>query len=110
MSDGLTLILCLIVIKPVAYALGSQMAHFILNLETFIGWKLDEAKAALAQDGSTPAAPIVLIETDPAQRKNSTDTFGDWRVLRCRTDENQNLELTVARELLSENRAPSARP
>jgi len=76
-------------------------------LDSVIGWKLDEAKAFLARKGSTPFAAIHVIETAPAQRKNSLDTFGDWRILRCRLDKNQNLELTVARELLSEHRAPS---
>jgi len=75
-----------------------------LNLENLIGWKLDEAKAALARDESTRATPLRLIETAAPSRKNSNPIFGDWRVLDARLRENETLELVVAREMLDENR------
>lgn len=75
-----------------------------MNLENLIGWKLDEAKAALAGDESTRATPLRLIETASPIRKNSNPIFGDWRVLDARLGENEILELVVAREMLDENR------
>ena len=77
----------------------------ILNLENLIGWKLDEAKAALARDESTRATPLRLIETAAPLRKNSNPIFGELRVLCARLNENQTLEFVVAREMLDENRA-----
>lgn len=76
-----------------------------MNLENLIGWKLDEATAALTQDESTCATPLRLIETAAPLRKNSNPIFGDWRVLDVRLSEHETLELVVAREMLDENRA-----
>ncbi len=77
-----------------------------MNLENLIGWKIEEAKAALARDESTRATPLRLIETASPLRKSSNPIFGEWRVLHARRDENETLELIVAREMLSENRLP----
>ena len=75
-----------------------------MNLENFIGWKLEEAKAALARDEDLRARPLRLIETAAPPRKNGVPIFGEWRVLFARFDESENIELTIARELLDENR------
>jgi hypothetical protein len=64
-----------------------------------IGWKLDEARAALASDESTHALPIRLLETVAPRKKFDADVerFGAHRVLRCR-QVNDEIELTIARE------------
>lgn len=69
----------------------------------FTGWKLEDVHAALVPKGAD-TTPLVVIETAPAQRRGSTQTFGCWRVLRCQRTTEQQLELTVARELLTEER------
>lgn len=69
----------------------------------FTGWKLEDVHAALTPKGAD-MAPIVVIETAPALRKGSNQTFGSWRVLRCHRTPEQQLELVVARELLTEER------
>ena len=78
-----------------------------MDFELFTGWKLNEAREALAIEQSTRALPIQLLETAAPVRKNSNQTFGDWRVLRARLTENHTIELTVARELLTEERRAS---
>lgn len=64
-----------------------------------IGWKLDEARAALSQDESTRALPIRVIETIAPLKKVDAEIerFGDWRVLRSCIAEDE-VELIVARE------------
>jgi hypothetical protein len=76
----------------------------ILNAEQFIGWKLDEARAALARDESTRALALRLIETAAPLRKNQSveeqgAKLGAWRVLRAQVVESE-IEFTVAREQL----------
>lgn len=70
------------------------------------GWKLDEAREALTADPSTRALAVQLVETAAPARKNSNQTLGEWRVLRVRRAD-QNIELTIARELLTEERRAS---
>lgn len=75
-----------------------------LRIADLIGWKLDEAKAALAEDEGTRAMPIRTVETLAPLRKNQTDyeraaKLGAWRVLRVRFAKNE-IEITVAREQL----------
>ena len=74
------------------------------SLQRFIGWKLDEARAALEQDESTLAMPLRLVETAAPLRKNQTieeqaARLGAWRILRAEFV-NGEVQLTVAREQL----------
>ena len=64
-----------------------------------LGWKLDEARAALTVEESTRTLSIRLIETFAPRRKfdESVERFGEWRVLRVRMAHGE-IELTVARE------------
>lgn len=89
-----------------------------------VGWKLEQAREALAQDRSTRALDLRIVETAAPVRRNLNQTLGAWRVLRARLidesphkshDEPQAdlspkkliVELTVARELLAEERVAS---
>lgn len=65
----------------------------------FTGWKLEEARKALAEDERTRKLPIRVIETAAPHKKidDEIERFGGWRVLRvCQTE--RGLDLTVARE------------
>jgi hypothetical protein len=73
-----------------------------LNLEQFVGWKLEEARAALERGESTRSLAVRLIETAAPLRKNQNieeqeAKLGDWRVLRAQLIENE-IEIVVARE------------
>ena len=84
--------------------LRSNLEFPTLNIEQLIGWKLNEAVAALAADESTRALPIRTVETVAPLRKNQTQEeraakLGAWRVLRAsRLDD--EIELVIAREQL----------
>ncbi len=94
------------------------------DLETIIGWKLDEARSWLEQHSAN--IELHIVETAPpakpprretAKRKNaptvadtkSRERAGDWRVLRCRylhSEKNPTastcsaIEIVTAREIL----------
>jgi hypothetical protein len=77
-----------------------------VTISDLIGWKLGEARVALAQDESTRGLNVRLVETAAPLRKNQTAEeqaakLGVWRVLRARLVKNE-IELTVAREQCTE--------
>lgn len=76
----------------------------------FTGWKLEDARTALAADGVSWDS-VAIIETAAPERRGPAHTFGEWRVLHCRELQQKaperHLELVVVRELLAEaHRAP----
>lgn len=70
-----------------------------MNLDRFIGWRLDEARKTLAEEDATRSLEVITTETVAPPRKidSEIDRFGQWRVLRVQFVEGR-IELLIARE------------
>jgi len=72
-----------------------------MRFENLLGLPLDLARELLEGE------PVVIQSAPPFFPRGYTAHFGEFRVVRARQLTDGKLELLVARELLSEERAPN---